>query len=177
MNLVGEEDSGPQFFSPGRIQRARDLQEEKEAQERANRERIAAKKVQAAVNKAQNEAAKAERALQAKARRQLATEEKLRKAEERAEKQAARQALQAEKEAKLEAKKASKQAQSLEYLLQLLHPQKSIPLLRFRVVQRGGSLWVQVTGPEPGQLFHQHILSNCLKNLICFSCIYILIDY
>ena len=98
------------IFSPGRIQRARDLQEEKEAQERANRERIAAKKVQAAVNKAQNEAAKAERALQAKTRRQLATEEKLRKAEARSEKQAARQALQTEKEAKLEAKKASKRA-------------------------------------------------------------------
>ena len=31
LNLVGEEDSGPQFFSPGCIQRARDLQEEKEA--------------------------------------------------------------------------------------------------------------------------------------------------
>ena len=52
MNLVGEEDSGPQFFSPGRIQRARDLQNEKEAHAQAERERIAEKKVKAAVNKA-----------------------------------------------------------------------------------------------------------------------------
>src|SRR5947209_14936888 len=100
------------IFSPGRIQRARDLQEEKEAQERANRERIAAKKVQAAVNKAQNEAAKAERALQAEARRKRAAEEKLRKAEKRTAKQAARQVLQDEKEAQLEARKAAKQTRN-----------------------------------------------------------------
>ena len=81
MNLIGEEDSGPQFFSPGRIQRARDLQNEKEAHAQAERERIAKKKVQVVVNKAQNEAAKAEQTLQAEARHQLITEEKLRKAE------------------------------------------------------------------------------------------------
>ena len=76
MNLVGEEDSEPQFFSPECIQRVRDLQNEKEAHAQAERERIAEKKVQAAINKAQKEAAKAERALQAEARRQLVAEEK-----------------------------------------------------------------------------------------------------
>ena len=85
LNLVGE-DSEPQFFSPGCIQQAWDLpsQNEKEAHAQAERERIAKKKVQVVVNKAQNEAAKAEQTLQAEARRQLVTEEKLRKAEERA---------------------------------------------------------------------------------------------
>ena len=109
MNLVGEEDSGPQFFSPGRIQRAQDLQNEKEAHAQAEGERIAEKKVQAVINKAQKEAAKAERALQAEARRQLVAEEKVRKTEERAAKQAARQALLAEKKAQLEARRAAKQ--------------------------------------------------------------------
>ena len=79
MNLVGEEDSEPQFFSPERIQHVQDLQNEKEAHAQAERERIAEKKVQAAINKAQKEAAKAERALQAEARRQLVAEEKVRK--------------------------------------------------------------------------------------------------
>jgi len=58
---------------------------------------------------AQKEAAKAERALQAEARRQLVAEEKVRKTEERAAKQAARQALLAEKKAQLEARRAAKQ--------------------------------------------------------------------
>src|SRR5947207_15911046 len=97
MNLVGEEDSEPQFFSPGCIQHARDLQNEKEAHAQAERERIAEKKVQATINKAQKEAAKAERALQAEARREHAAEEKGRKAEDKAGKQAARHARQAEK--------------------------------------------------------------------------------
>src|SRR4051812_3596201 len=96
LNLVGEESTGPQFFSPGRIQRAREVQSEKKAIEQAKKERITEKRVQAAINKAYKDAKKAERTLQAEARRQYAAKEKARKIEEKAAKQAARQAAQAE---------------------------------------------------------------------------------
>src|SRR6266480_2518895 len=109
MNLVGEEDSEPQFFNPRYIQHAWDLQNEKETHTQAERERIAKKKIQVVINKAQKEAAKAEQALQAEAHYQHAAEEKVRKAEEKATKQAARQAFLAKKKAKLEIKSIIKQ--------------------------------------------------------------------
>jgi hypothetical protein len=43
--LVGEEDSGPQSYSPKCIRRAKAVQAEIEAKEQANRQRIADKKV------------------------------------------------------------------------------------------------------------------------------------
>jgi hypothetical protein len=85
LNLLGEEDCGPQFFSPRRIQAARLYRDAKEAIREADRQRITNKKSQAAANKVQKEAAKAERALQVEARRQHAQEEKVRKAEEKVE--------------------------------------------------------------------------------------------
>jgi hypothetical protein len=110
LNLLGEEDVGPQFFSPERIKRAQQFQDEKQALEQAEKDRIAEKKVQAAVKKAYNNALKADQALQAEARCQHNLEVKARKQKEKAEKQAARQALKAQKEAEKVAKMALKQA-------------------------------------------------------------------
>ena len=58
VNLIGEEDSGPQSYSPKCIRRAKAVQAEIEAKEQANSQRIADKKVQAAVNKVCKEAIK-----------------------------------------------------------------------------------------------------------------------
>jgi hypothetical protein len=64
LNLVGEECSGPQFFSPSRIQAARAYQAEKATEQQAEK---AAKEAVKALNKerkAREEAAKAEARLQ-----------------------------------------------------------------------------------------------------------------
>jgi hypothetical protein len=44
LNLVGEDDIGPQFYSPNRVRRALAFQDEKEANEQADRDRITNKK-------------------------------------------------------------------------------------------------------------------------------------
>lgn len=111
LNLLGEDDVGPQFFSPSRVLAARQFQAQKEAAEQAERQRIADKKAQAATNKARKEAAKAERALQVVLRRQHAQEERARKEAERAARQATKQALSAAKQAEIQAKKADRLAQ------------------------------------------------------------------
>ncbi len=108
LNLVGEQDSGPQFYSPGRITRAREFQGEKQAAEQADRARIDANKAQALANKVRNEAEKAERALQAVARRQHAQEEQARKLAEKAAKQAEKAATRKARKAVIDAKRISK---------------------------------------------------------------------
>jgi hypothetical protein len=110
LNLLGESNAGPQFFSPNQVRAGLAFQAEKTAAEQADRDLIAAKKVQSAANKVQKEAEKAERALQAAARRQHAEEEKVRKAAEKAQKANATKALQEAKLAESQAKKAAKLA-------------------------------------------------------------------
>ena len=112
LNLVGEDDIGPQFYSPDRVRRALAFQDEKEANEQADRDRITNKKAQSAANKVQKEADKAARALQTAARRQHAQEEKDRKVAERAQKAIERQAKKEAKLAEAQAKKAAKLAKS-----------------------------------------------------------------
>jgi hypothetical protein len=92
LNLLGTDDQGPQLWSPTQVRTARIVQAQKDADEEANRQRIADKKAKAAANKAQKEALKDEHALQAATRREHAAEEKARKVEEKAQKQAAKQA-------------------------------------------------------------------------------------
>jgi hypothetical protein len=99
LNLVDEEDSRPQFYSPGHIVYAQEVQAVKEAEDEQVKQRIVEKKVQAAVNKAQKEAAIAEQALQTAARCQCLAEERAYKIEKKAAKKAAREALQTEKQA------------------------------------------------------------------------------
>ena len=80
LNLVGEEDSGPQFFSPGRVQAARDYQATKDAEEKARQQDILTRKALAVTKKAQKEEEKIQRAAIATKRRQLAAEAKAQKA-------------------------------------------------------------------------------------------------
>jgi hypothetical protein len=110
LNLVGEDNIGLQFYSPGRVRAALAFQAGKEAEEQADRDRIVSKKAQSAANKAQKEADKAAHALQTAARRQHTQEEKARKATERAQKAIEREAKQEAKLAESQAKKAAKLA-------------------------------------------------------------------
>jgi hypothetical protein len=80
LNLVGETDTGPQFFSPSRVHQAKEYSEEIKTQEEAERDRIAAKKVTAAENKVRKEQEKAERALRTAERRRVAAEKRIQQA-------------------------------------------------------------------------------------------------
>jgi hypothetical protein len=51
LNLIGEEDRGPQFFSPSRVEAARAQQALKDAEEAQKQQSIQARKARAAVNK------------------------------------------------------------------------------------------------------------------------------
>jgi hypothetical protein len=124
LNLLGEEDNGPQFFSPSRVQAALEYQAEKEALEHAERLRIADKKAQQAANKVRKEAEKAERAIQRALRRQHAQEERAQKEAEKKARQATRQALQAAKQAEIQAKKAAKLAEKPAPKLKISAPPK-----------------------------------------------------
>jgi hypothetical protein len=64
LNVLGEEDHGPQFFSPTTIKRAQDVQAAKAAEAEAEKARIASNKITSATKKAKNDAEKAEKALQ-----------------------------------------------------------------------------------------------------------------
>jgi hypothetical protein len=105
LNLAGEEDSGPQFFSPGRIQAAREFQALKEDERDAGKAEKALKKVEAEVLRQQKELEKVDRAKKRKERKEanLAA-----KAQDRAQKQAQRQLKQEEKQANNQQKAASK---------------------------------------------------------------------
>ncbi|KAI9651542.1 MAG: hypothetical protein M1829_002692, partial [Trizodia sp. TS-e1964] len=80
LNLLGEAEFGPQFFSPGRIVAARAYQEEKEKEKEEKQREIGNKKAQQAANKLQKDKEKEERALVATERRKIAAEAKAAKA-------------------------------------------------------------------------------------------------
>jgi hypothetical protein len=105
LNLVGEEDSGPQFFSPGRIQAAREFQALKEDERDAEKAEKALKKAEAEVLRQQKELEKVDRAKKRKERKEanLAA-----KAQDKAQKQAQKQLKQEEKQANNQQKAASK---------------------------------------------------------------------
>jgi hypothetical protein len=83
LNLIGEEDSGPQFFSPGRIQAARDWQAAKEQEEQQRQQNIIDRKAQAAAKRQQKEDEKTQRAVITLQKRQIAAELREQKAAER----------------------------------------------------------------------------------------------
>jgi hypothetical protein len=85
LNLLGEEDCGPQLFSTERVKAAQTFQAQKEEEERRERARIDANKAAAAIKKAEKEAKAAEKRLQAAIRGANKAEVE---AEEKAEKQA-----------------------------------------------------------------------------------------
>ena len=76
MNLCGETDSGPQFFSPSRVQAARDCQRAKETEEAKRLQAIADKKVAVAANKLRKENEKKEREASTASRRAEAERKK-----------------------------------------------------------------------------------------------------
>ena len=83
LNLVSKGENNTQFFSPSRIQEARDYQESKQAEEALRQQKIADKKVAAAEKRLQREKDKEERAQSAAVRRQLQAEAKAQKAAEK----------------------------------------------------------------------------------------------
>ena len=80
LNLLGENDSGPQFFSPGRIQAAREYQIQKSANETLRQQEIANIKALAATKRAQKEADRIQRSIATARRREIAAEAKIQKA-------------------------------------------------------------------------------------------------
>ena len=62
--MLGEEDHGPQFFSPTTIKHAQDVQAAKAAEAEVEKARIASNKITNAAKKAKSNAEKAEKALQ-----------------------------------------------------------------------------------------------------------------
>lgn len=83
LNLLGEEDSGPQFFSPGRVQAARDWQATKEEEEAQHQLNIEEKRALTAAKKQQKEEEKLQRAEIAAEKRRLVMEAKAAKAAEK----------------------------------------------------------------------------------------------
>ena len=83
MNLLGEEDVGPQFFSPSRILAARAFQAAKRAKEEQEKLEKLSRKAEAAAIRQQRDLEKQERALQRQISRQLALEGKAQKEAER----------------------------------------------------------------------------------------------
>ena len=76
LNLLGENISNPQFFSPSRVAAARDFQAKKRAEEESNRQKVIERKVLAAEKKVQKASEKAERVLQRSIERQRKVEER-----------------------------------------------------------------------------------------------------
>jgi hypothetical protein len=91
LNLLGESDSGPQFFSPARIKAARDYQAQKEAAELARKQQIADKKAATQLRREQEIAAKAAKAAERQLRKEQADREKAVKADLQAIKKALRE--------------------------------------------------------------------------------------
>ena len=92
LNLLGEEDSGPQLFSPSRVQAAKAFQAQKEAVEEEKKTAVAEKKAQAVANKLQKEKDKQEKALRRAIQRQQT------------------QAVKEQKKAEIQARKATREA-------------------------------------------------------------------
>ena len=80
LNLVRELDSGPQWFSPAQIQRARDVQAAKEAEKEAQKSARLDKKAETIARKSEQEEAKVQRAAEREKRRvERKQEEEVRK--------------------------------------------------------------------------------------------------
>jgi len=83
LNVLGEENHGPQFFSPATIKHAQNIQAAKTAEVEAEKAWIASNKIANAEKKARREVEKAEKALQhqlvKEAKAQIAAEKKARK--------------------------------------------------------------------------------------------------
>ena len=131
LNLLGEEDSGPQFFSPSQVLRAKAYSGEKRAQEQAERDRIENNKATALAKRIQKEEERAARDVQALIRKQEAAEKKLQKALE----------IQARKDQR-EAAKLAREALKAQKRLEKAAPKRQNVV----VVRRQSSVVAQVGG-------------------------------
>lgn len=85
LNISGEREGGPQFFSPNKVQAARDILASKEDEKMKKKEDLAVKRAQTALNKSLIEKAKQERSLAAAEKRRMREEaEQARAAEKQA---------------------------------------------------------------------------------------------
>jgi hypothetical protein len=92
MNLLDEEDSGPQLFSPAQVARARAILAAKENAEQQRRKEIESRKAQAVVIREQKAREKEERMAARAAAQQLARDEKARRKAEQLAQKAIREA-------------------------------------------------------------------------------------
>ena len=97
LNLLGLEDSGPQFFSPSKVQTAREFQALKEENEIIKRQEIEERKAQKAAKKQQKEEEKAQRQAAAAKKRRITEEVRSTKAAERLTQQELRETTRREK--------------------------------------------------------------------------------
>jgi hypothetical protein len=105
LNLVGEEENGPQIFTPNRVRRALAYADEQEALEQAERDRIESNKASALARRLHKEEERKARALQASIRKQETAERKAKKAAE----------VQARKDAREAAKQAHEAQKSIKH--------------------------------------------------------------
>ena len=108
LNLLREEGSGPIFFSPSKVQRAKALQQAKDVEIQQKKDQMAEKRVQQAARKQEKEREKAERAAQREDRRRETREAKARHAAEVQVRKELREAKKAEKELAIRPKEAEK---------------------------------------------------------------------
>jgi hypothetical protein len=108
LNLLGEEGGGPVFFSPSKVQKAKALQQAKEAEARQKKDLQAERKAQQATKKQQKEQEKAERAVQRENHRRETQEKKAQKATEVQARKELQEAQRAEKQLTIENKEAPK---------------------------------------------------------------------
>ena len=108
LNLVGEEESGPQFFSPSRVQAARDYQASKETEEAKRQQGIKDIKAAAAAQKEQKEKEKNERADDVVVRRQIQGDAKAQEAIEKEQLREAKRAAAEHKKQQLVTENATK---------------------------------------------------------------------
>src|SRR5450432_1305833 len=106
LNLVGEEDCGPQFFTPERVRAAIAYQAEKEREEEAEKQAKIDNRARKALEKEDKEVRKQLATEKRLRKREEAQSEKLRKARERTEKAAKRKAEFEKKKALIQARKA-----------------------------------------------------------------------
>jgi DDE superfamily endonuclease len=102
LNILGKEDSGPQFFSPAQVQAGRDWQAQKEEEEAQKQRHLKGKRAAIATQKLQKEEARLQRATQATERRLLAEEMKAAKKVERQAQKELKEAAKGHKKRQLE---------------------------------------------------------------------------
>jgi hypothetical protein len=102
LNILGKEDPGAQFFSPGQVQAGRDWQAQKEEEEAQKQRDLKGKRAAIAAQKLQKEEEKLQRATKATEKRLLAAELKAAKVVERQAQRELKEAAKGQKKRQLD---------------------------------------------------------------------------